>query len=189
MDEAVRSKKPKKMTEKRLQNIALYYCQHYVVSRGKLEDYLRNRVYREVKEDLLRKTMLDYIGTVVSTMEEFGYVNDKEAASAKLRGALRAGNSLERSVYLARKKSMVAGCVVEGELDAALENTLDIGDVDEIKNAGGDAKMALAALQKANRGPFRMGRVDDKTKRQDFAWLQRRGYRLEDIKTAMRMED
>ena len=84
------------MTEKRLQNIAIYYCQRYVVSKSKLEDYLKQRVYREVKDSEARQELFDLIPDLSKKMADFGYVNDKEAASAKLRSALRSGYSATR---------------------------------------------------------------------------------------------
>ena len=66
------------MTEKRLQNIAIYYCQRYVVSKSKLEDYLKQRVYREVKDSEARQELFDLIPDLSKKMADFGYVNDKD---------------------------------------------------------------------------------------------------------------
>ena len=102
-----RGKKPRKMTEKRLQNIALYYSQRYVVSKAKLADYLKKRIYREVNDDVSRRDIIDFIPSVVSKLANSGYVNDEEAASAKLRSALRSGYSAEKAVFMASRASMV----------------------------------------------------------------------------------
>ena len=60
------------MTEKRLQNIASYYCQRYVVSKSKLEDYLQQRVYREVKDSEARQELFDLIPDLSKKMADFG---------------------------------------------------------------------------------------------------------------------
>ena len=49
--------------------------------------------------------------------------------------------------------------------------------------------MALSALKRAGRGPFRKGQIDQKTERRDIAWLQRRGYHFDDILKAMQLEN
>ena len=37
------------MSEKRLRNIAVWYCERYLVSSGKLTDHLNKRLYRDVR--------------------------------------------------------------------------------------------------------------------------------------------
>ena len=59
------------MTEKRLQNIGIYYCQRYVVSKSKLEDYLKQRVYREVKDSEARQELFDLIPDLSKKMADF----------------------------------------------------------------------------------------------------------------------
>ncbi len=182
-------KKPRKMTAKRLQNIALYYCQRYVVSENKLADYLTQRIYREVKDSDDRQEMFDMIPPVVEKMAAAGYVNDKEAASAKLRSALRSGYSTNRAVYLASRSSMVDGEKVGQQLGAALEDALPDIATDGFDVSESGAAMALSALQRAKRGPFRTGRMDETTERRDISWLQRRGYSFDDIKNAMGLDN
>ena len=181
-------KKPRKMTAKRLQNIALYYCQRYVVSEAKLADYLRQRIYREVKDSDARQELFEEIPPVVRKMADTGYVNDKEAASAKLRSALRSGYAANRAVYMASRTSMVDGERVEKELVSAIEDALPDAGIVDIEAPESAAAMALSALQRAKRGPFRTGRIDETTERRDISWLQRRGYSFEDIKKAMGLD-
>ena len=175
-------KKLRKMTEKRLQNIAIYYCQRYVVSKAKLEDYLKQRIYREVKGSEEREKFFDLIPGLSKKMAEFGYVNDREAASAKLRSALRSGYSATRAVYKASQSSMVNDEEVERELQSAVRDALPGIGVDDIEAPESMLSMALAALERSKRGRFRTGRVDETTLRRDIAWLQRRGYSFEVIK-------
>lgn len=177
------------MTEKRLQNIAIYYCQRYVVSKSKLEDYLKQRVYREVKDSEARQELFDLIPDLSKKMADFGYVNDKEAASAKLRSALRSGYSAARAVYKASQASMVKSEEVKGELQSAVQDALPEIGVDDIEAPEIALDMALAALERSKRGGFRIGREDETTARRDIAWLQRRGYSFEVIKKAMGLDE
>jgi len=181
-------KKPRKMTAKRLQNIALYYCQRYVVSENKLSDYLTQRIYREVKDGEERQEMFDLIPPLVEKMADSGYVNDKEAASAKLRSALRSGYSVNRAIYLASRSSMVDGEKVGQQLESALEDALPDIATDDPEAPESATAMALSALQRAKRGPFRTGRMDETTERRDISWLQRRGYSFDEIKKAMGLD-
>ena len=76
---------PKKMSEKRLRNIAVWYCERYLVSSGKLTDHLNKRLYRDVRDEEERAEFSAMIPGIVSSLAELGYVNDREAASARLR--------------------------------------------------------------------------------------------------------
>jgi SOS response regulatory protein OraA/RecX len=177
--------KHRKMTEKRLQNIALYYCQRYVISQAKLVDYLKKRVYREVKASDARQEFFDLIPELAMKMADFGYVNDREAASAKLRLALRSGYAATRAVYKASRSSMVKDDEVKQELESAVEDALPGIAIDDIEAPESVLAMASAALERSKRGGFRTGRMDETTARRDIAWLQRRGYSFEVIKKAM----
>ena len=44
---------------------------------------------------------------------------------------------------------------------------------------------AVLALKRARRGPFRSSGQDDKSRRRDAGWLQRRGFRMDAIKSAL----
>jgi len=182
-------KKLRKMTEKRLQNIAIYYCQRYVVSKAKLEDYLKQRLYREVKDCEEREQFFDLIPNLSKKMAEFGYVNDREAAAAKLRSALRSGYSATRAVYKASQSSMVDDEEVKRELQSAVQDALPGIGVDDIEAPERMLSMALAALERSKRGRFRTGRVDETTLRRDIAWLQRRGYSFEVIKKVIGVDE
>lgn len=177
------------MTPTRLQNIALYYCQRFVVSEAKLADYLKKRIYREVQGSAQRHEIFDLIPALVEQLAKTGYVNDKEAASSKLRAALRSGYAAKQAVYVASRSSMVKGERVKQELEAAIEDTLPGISVEDIAATESAAVMALTALKRFKRGPFRIGRVDEITKRRDISWLQRRGYSFGDIKKVMGLDE
>ncbi|MBK18065.1 MAG: hypothetical protein CMM52_04410 [Rhodospirillaceae bacterium] len=177
------------MTAERLQNIALYYCQRYVVSEAKLADYLKQRIYRDVKASEERQELFDLLPPLVEKMARAGYVNDKEAASSKLRSALRSGYAPNRAVFMASQSSMVDGEKVEQELGAAIEDALPEVGIDDLEAPESKAAMALSALQRARRGPFRTGKLDETTNRRDIAWLQRRGYSFDDIRKAMGLDE
>ena len=118
-------------------------------------------------------------------MANSGYVNDREAASAKLRLALRSGYAAKRAVYKASLSSMVRGDEVQQELESAIKDALPNIGIDDIEAPESALAMASSALKRAKRGAFRTGRMDETTARRDIAWLKRRGYSFEVIKKAM----
>jgi SOS response regulatory protein OraA/RecX len=184
---APKQRPPKKMSEKRLRNIAVYYCQRYLVSGGKLAAHLDRRLYREVTDAEERAGFAAYIPKIVAELSEIGLVNDKEAASARLRTALRSGYASGAAVTVAARGAVVDREVVENELQIALTEALpelevDADDPDSAETA---LEQAALALKRARRGPYRSRPQDEKSRRRDAGWLQRRGFRLDAIKHAL----
>jgi SOS response regulatory protein OraA/RecX len=178
---------PKKMSEKRLRNIAVYYCQRYLVSGGKLSKHLNNRLYREVADSEEREGFAAFIPGIVTELTASGLVNDKEAASARLRTALRSGYATGAAVTVAARGAVVDREVVETELEIALSEALPELEVDpdEIEATETTMEQAALALKRARRGPYRSRPQDEKSRRRDAGWLQRRGFRLDAIRHAL----
>ncbi|MEE2998199.1 MAG: hypothetical protein VX700_13750 [Pseudomonadota bacterium] len=182
---AQKSRTPKKMSEKRLRNIAIWYCERYLVSVAKLTDYLNKRLYRDIRDADERAHFTDLISGIVSDLSVLGYVNDREAASARLRAALRSGYAKEAAMSLAARSAMVERKTVETELGNALTQVLpELKDVDT-DSSEGVVEQAIIALKRARRGPFRLSGQDIKSRRRDAAWLQRRGFRMNAIRTSL----
>lgn len=175
------------MSEKRLRNIAIYYCQRYLVSGGKLAAHLNRRLYREVADAEEREGFAAFIPGIVEELAEKGLVNDKEAASARLRSALRSGYASGAAVTVAARGAVVDRAVVEQELEIALTEALPELEVDpdEIEATETTMEQAALALKRARRGPYRSRPQDEKSRRRDAGWLQRRGFRLDAIKHAL----
>jgi SOS response regulatory protein OraA/RecX len=176
------------MTPERLRNIALYYCQRYVASETKLGEYLTGRIYRDVPSAEDREPLMQEIPGIVQSMVRTGLVNDREAASAKLRGALRAGYSANAAVRRASLTARVDQETVGRELEDAARNAVPEIDFDTLDEGEQAAALAESALRRARRGPFRLGPPDPALQRRDIAWLQRRGFRFDDIRKAMRID-
>ena len=178
-------KSPRPMTEKRLRNIATWYCQRYLVSSGKLADHLEKRLFREVKDAGERETFIALIPAIVADMDRIGLVNDREAASARLRTALRSGYAPDAAVFVASRGAMVERDAVEAELAVALTEALpELGTADQ-EPAEFAVEQASLALRRARRGPWRSAPQDEKTRRRDAGWLQRRGFRPDAIRAAL----
>lgn len=178
---------PRKMSEKRLRNIAVYYCQRYLVSGGKLSDHLNKRLYREVADSGERAAFAALIPGIVAELAEIGLVNDREAASARLRSALRSGYASGAAVTVAARGAVVDREIVENELEIALTEALPELDTDthEMESAETIMEQAALALKRARRGPYRSRPQDEKSRRRDAGWLQRRGFRMDAIRHAL----
>ena len=176
---------PKKMSEKRLRNIAVYYCQRYLVSGGKLTEHLNRRLYREVTDAEERAGFAALIPKIVANLSDLGLVNDREAASARLRTALRSGYATGAAVTVAARGARVDPSVVSAELEIALTEALPELEVDDHESTEAALEQAALALKRARRGPYRTGTQDEKTRRRDARWLQRRGFRMEAILHAL----
>lgn len=184
---APKRKAPRKMSEKRLRNIAVYYCQRYLVSGGKLSDHLNKRLYREVADADERAGFASQIPAIVAELTALGLVNDKEAASARLRNALRSGYATGAAVNVAARGAVVDREIVESELEVALTEALPEleVDADEIDSSDAAREQAALALKRARRGPYRSRPQDEKSRRRDAGWLQRRGFRMDAVRHAL----
>ena len=160
-----RRRAPKKMSEKRLRNIAVWYCERYLVSSGKLADHLNKRLYRDVRDDEERMQFTELIPGIVSNLRELGYVNDREAASARLRMALRSGYATNAAINVAARGAMVDRETVETELESALTQALPELDHVDMESSESSTDQAVVALKRARRGPFRSSGQDDKSRR------------------------
>ena len=173
------------MTETRLRNIAVWYCQRYLVSSGKLTGHLERRLRREVPLAEDREAFAAAIPGIVADLARAGLVNDREAASARLRSALRAGYATDAAVTVAARGAMVGREVVAAELDVALTEALPDMDPADHDTPEAAAEQAASALRRARRGPWRTAPQDEKSNRRDAGWLQRRGFRLDAIRAAL----
>ena len=173
------------MTEKRLRNIAKWYCERYLVSSAKLANHLEQRLYREVPDAAERETLAAAIPPIVADMERLGFVNDREAASARLRTALRSGYAPGAAVTVAARGARVDRDTVEAELETALSEALPELEPEDRDPADLAVEQASLALKRARRGPWRSAPQDEKTRRRDAGWLQRRGFRLDVIRDAL----
>lgn len=173
------------MSAKRLENIAIYYCQRYLTSEAKLAAHLENRLFREVADSEERAEFAQEIAAIVEKLAGAGLVNDREAASAKLRGALRSGYARKAAVTVAARSSRVDVETVEAELAEASRDALPEIDFENMDSREEGAALAAGSLKRARRGPWRPRGQDETTIRRDISWLQRRGFGFDDIRAAM----
>lgn len=157
------TKKIRKMTLKRLQNIALYYLERFETSADNLRQVLKRRVFDYARQtpDFDVAEAEQWIEDIVEKMVRLGYINDNRYAEFKIDGYLNAGKP-ERYI---RQKMMQKG-IGEDIVDEVLQNR----EFDE-------KEMALRFAQKKKIGPWRTDEENRKLNRQkDLAALVRAGF-------------
>ena len=71
----------KKITPKRLENIALYYLQRYESSTFRLQEVLKRRIRRAKMQEIEVTDEADkWVNDVVRHMQELGYIDDRRYA-------------------------------------------------------------------------------------------------------------
>ena len=174
---------------KRLNIRAYNYCQKYVVSSSKLEEYLINLMRRETQICIDQKKIMEEIESIVTRMNNIGLVNDLEAASVKLRERLRLGYEPNFAVIVSARLAKVDQDLVQGLLaEAILESLYSFGP-DRAEEPFDSVSIARIALKRRCRGPFRVGSRSVDTDKRDIGWLQRRGYTFDIIRKAMELSD
>lgn len=86
-------KTPRKISKKRLKNIALYYLERYESSVQNLREVLQKRVlkYKMFFPDYNPKEAYEWIEEIVEEFKNLGYVDDNRFAEMKINSYLSAG--------------------------------------------------------------------------------------------------
>ena len=168
----------KKITQKRLENIALYYLQRYESSTSKLRDMLKRRVLRaKMQLGELPNEAPKWIEDIVQRMQELGYVNDKRYAQNTFRRLQNSGKST-RFIAGKLKQSGISADTIN-ELVEEQENTTDEMDL----NA------AQRLVRKKKLGYLRPMEEQELMHKKDLAVLGRAGFSYEIASQALRKED
>ena len=177
------------MTTTRLNNLALNYCNRYVVSAKKLSEYLLRRIHLEEKDTEKQEILTEAVHKITNKMIQIGMVNDYEAASSKLRFNLRSGYAPATAASFAANRARVDIDLVENILPEVLQEMFPNPDDDGVNEDIEHVLLARIALKRRRRGPSRPGGRSMKSDKQDIGWLQRRGYTFAVIRKALRLDD
>jgi len=138
----------KPLTEKRLENITLYYLERFDASTNKVRQMLKRRVQKQKLAGLpVDKNINQWIETTLQKMQNLGYVNDERYTENVIRRLTQSGKSTR---FIAQK------LLSEGIDEAILEKYLSPEDeLDRAqtfarkKHLGGDYQKDLAKLARA----------------------------------------
>jgi regulatory protein len=178
---APRTKKaPRRMTERRLENIATYYLERFSTTAAHLRTVLMRRVDRSLKAEgsASRSDMAAWVDTVVARLVASGAVNDSAYAEGRTARMRRLGKGPGRI-----RAALIAKGISAAEADRVIAATAEAAD-------GSDASLnaAIAYLRRRRLGPFRTGARDADTDRRDLGALARAGFSRDVAQAALRTE-
>jgi SOS response regulatory protein OraA/RecX len=91
----------KKITEKRLENITLYYLQRYESCSSKLRIFLKRRILKLKIQQIEIPSQIDcWIENVIEKMINLGYINDRRYIENTVRRLQSSGKSIR---YISNK--------------------------------------------------------------------------------------
>ena len=168
----------KKITQKRLENITLYYLQRYESSSSKLRDVLKRRVLRAKIQLGEVPTEADkWIEDIIKRMQELGYVDDKRYAENTFRRLQNAGKSTR----------FIAGKLKQSGITADIINELT--EKQEITADEMDLNAARLLVKKKKLGYLRDKEKQQEMYQKDLAVLGRAGFSFEIATQALKGED
>ena len=134
----------RKITEKRLNNVALDYVSRYSATTESLRRVLSRRVEAPARaHGTDPKEGAIWIETLVTKFQNLGYINDRAYAENRARSLLARGNST-RAVAMKLRRKGVDIENIEGALEAVREDTPDL-----------DIAAAAALARRRGLGPYR----------------------------------
>ena len=84
----------KPLTEKRLENIALYYLERFDTSSNKLRQTLKRRVQRQKMQEIpIDKNVNQWVEYIVQKVTQLGYINDDRYTENTIRRLSQSGKS------------------------------------------------------------------------------------------------
>lgn len=166
-NEKIRVKRvPRKITQQRLKNIALYYLQRFESSAANLKSVLMRRVndYAYQVPEFNKQEAIAWIDEIVEQFEGYGYINDERYAEMKVKDYLAAGKSAR---YIKGKLQL------KGIKESSIEAILDEQEYNPYD-------LALKFAKKKRIGPFRPTEEDRMENRaKDLAKIVQAGFGYE----------
>lgn len=165
----------KRITEKRLYNITLFYLSKYEASTLKIRQMLRRRLEKaKQREEEVPPEATEWIENVIQKMKELGYVNDTRFAENQTRILARQGKS--------------AAFIIQKLQQAGIEATVTRSLLTDREET--DSERALQWLKRHRKGGFRLRRPIDETEQKSFyqkdlAALGRAGFDYQTARTAL----
>jgi regulatory protein len=176
-EKSYKKRVPKKITERSLKNVALYYLQRYASSSANLKSVLMRRVHRSSAH---HGSSVDegeiLVDGVIARLQELGLLNDAAFAEAQAISLHRRGNS-RRAIKMKLFQKGLGG----NDIDAAL-HALE----EEFENAEFIAAAALARRRRL--GPYRDNEVRKELYEKDLTALARAGFSYDIAKQVVETE-
>lgn len=160
-----RRRGPRKVTEKRLNNVALAYLARYAATTQSLRQVLMRRVAASAR---VHGTDADegaaWVEALIAKFQGLGYLDDRAFAENRARSLLARGTA-PRAVAMKLREKGVAAVDIDAALAAAREDMPDI-----------DLAAAAALARRRRLGPYRSGDARAERRDKDLAALARAGF-------------
>ena len=156
-------KMPRKITKKRLENIALYYLQRYESSVENLRGVLKKRVlkYKMAVPDFNSAEAHGWIEEILQKLQDLHYLDDARYAEMKIDSYIAAGKPA-RYIQIKLKEKGISREIVDSLL---------------LEKSFSPLEMALKFAKKKSIGPFAKSEEQRKENRQkDLGKLVRAGF-------------
>lgn len=168
----------KKITEKRLYNIALYYLSRYEATTGKVRDVLKRRLMTaERRGEEIPNEAPAWIEKIIAQMVDLGYIDNNRYAENTFRRLTEAGKSVRSIAY----KLKQAGLEEDVLSDLIEEQETTSGEL--------DLTSALKLVKKRKLGLYRPESQRAAYAQKDLAILGRAGFSYEIAQKALKGEE
>jgi regulatory protein len=170
------------MTERRLENIAIFYLQRFGATAAQLRRVLMRRVDRALKVhpagSASRADMAGWVEALIGRLVASGAVDDAAYAAGRAAALRRLGKGPGRI-----RAALAAKGVDAATIARVLAET-------DLTAAGEDAELiaARAYVRRRRLGPYRDGPRDAVTARKDLGALARAGFSLDAARKALAEE-
>ena len=156
---------PRKMTQARLENIALHHLDRFASSSENLQRVLTRRVLKSARHhDTDQEQCAAWIADLIRRYQESGLLDDPAYARAQVISHNRRGKSVRAIHALLRQKGVSAD-----DIGSAIEDlTKDLPDP--------DLAAAMAYARRRRLGPYRTREADDKAREKELAAMARSGF-------------
>mgnify|MGYP005772267633 FL=1 len=168
----------KKITEKRLYNIALYYLSRYEATTGKVRDVLKRRLMTaERRGEEIPNEAPAWIEKIIAQMVDLGYIDNNRYAENTFRRLTEAGKSVRSIAYKLKQ--------------AGLEEDVLSNLIEEQETTSGelDLTSALKLVKKRKLGLYRPESQRAAYAQKDLAVLGRAGFSYEIAQKALKGEE
>lgn len=163
----VKKREPKKITQQRLKNIALYYLKRFDSSVDNLRQVLRRRVndYAYHHPEWQKQEAYEWIENLLADFERYGYLDDERYAEIKVKNYVASGKSAR---------------YISGKLKQKGISELKVAELLETQEYN-PFETALHFARKKRIGPFRENEKRAEYKQKDLGALLRAGFDYETV--------
>lgn len=157
--------KVKKISERHLYNVAVYYLERYASSTEQLRQVLKRRVMKatRLREDT-DPDAYEWIENVIQKLTEQGFLNDAHFTESRVRSLSERGKST-RAITTALQQKRVASHLIKNEIQKLKEDNPNL-----------DADAAKRFVKRKKLGSFRPKDQRQENYKKDLATLARNGF-------------